>query len=189
MATAAASTAGLVNGSGWCSPAIHRGNWSFQCGDAGLPETPAGQHADRSIEVRQVVDGPPRRDHVDEVSVASVEAALGHGLLVATELGIAGREERSEAGDRAQRVDQPRVGAARPIARRRDRAQALRELGQRVGERGVEQVVVERTGRVAQPRRQDLALEGLPLGVVAPEQLVAQPWMQRAPGDVSATTR
>ena len=104
------------------------------------------QHADGPIEVREVVDGAPRRDHVDEVSVAPVEPTLGHGLLVATELGFTGREERPQTRDRAQRMDQRESMKRAPSPGRRIRAQLLGEFGQRVGERGVEELVVDRTG-------------------------------------------
>ena len=151
----------------------------------GVARDACGEHADRPVEVRQVVDRSPRRDHRGRVPVDPVEPALHHRLLVAADLVDGGREERSQTGDRAERVDQLDPVQRPPSPRGRIRTQALPELGERVGERRVEHVVVEPSGRIAQQRRQDLALEDLAIHVVAAEQLLAQPRLQRPARDVS----
>ena len=114
-----------------------------------------------------------------------VEPALHHGLLVAADLVVRGREERSETGDRAERMDQRDMVQRTPAPRRRIRTQALPELRERVGEGRAQQIVVEPSGGIAQPRRQDLALEDLAIHVVPAEQLLAQPRLQRPAGDVA----
>ena len=113
-----------------------------------------------------------------------VEPALHHGLLVAAEpRRSAAVKSAPEAGDRAERVDQRDAVQRPPSPRRRIRTEALPELGERVGERRVEQVVVEPSGRIAQQRRQDLALEDLTVrrgsGGTAPRPAAA-PALRRA---------
>ena len=115
---AAASTAARVNGSDRSSPAAHAFVWSFQCGEAGLPDCPVGRMPMLVVEVGQVVDDPPRGDDADVERAVAFESGLVHGLIVASERVLGGDEQRLEAGHAPERMGEPGAMDVAPAPRR-----------------------------------------------------------------------
>ena len=164
-ATVADSTAASEKGSGCVWPASHSGAWSFQCGLAGFPLLPAGSTPTLSVEIGQVVDGPPRRDHRRRIPVAGVHTRLQHGLVVAAYTGLERHEQRLEPRDRGQRMRESDPVQIAPAPTGSVLAEHRPELGDGGVERLGEQLRVELAG--AEHAGERTALERLTPRVVS----------------------
>ena len=121
VATAAASTAGLVNGSGWCSPGDpQRGTGRSSAATPGCPRRPPGAR-------RRTDRGPPGRRRPATTAITSTRYPSRPSnppciTVCSSPPSSASPAVKSDPrpGIDAERMDQRAAGAARPSARPRD---------------------------------------------------------------------